>query len=62
MMWSESKPRRINRGDSPDHSPDRNSAGDATGARAANDIRPHDGSAGSGSRDSSKVCPAGIPD
>jgi len=48
----------INRGRSLDHNLDRNGADDGTGATAAigaTDIRPHDGSSGSGRRHSNRA-------
>jgi hypothetical protein len=56
ILWSGEKPRRIN----PGSSRDRNGADYGTGASGAIDIRPRDGSSGSGRRRSSKVCLAGI--
>jgi hypothetical protein len=56
------KARRINPGRSPDHNLDRNGADDGTGATAATDIRPRDGSSDSGRHHSSMACIVGSPD
>jgi hypothetical protein len=50
------KAQQINPGRSPAHGLARNYDDDGTGATAAIDIRPSDGSSGSGHRHSNKVC------
>ena len=55
------KPQRINPGRRPDRT-GANDGADATAAIGANDIRPRDGSSGSGHRRKNRACNLGSPD